>query len=182
MILLCLAVRSFLNATLHASTSQQRGCSPTSSAPSWLGCPYRNFPLFYRNLPQNTKSFRKTNGCSLEYPESSPIRRLERRTEDYLSPILETFLFFITERRFGGVEAPEGLENVPDIHTKIFRKIKKCFWRNMLDKDQKFPQNTKTFSKINESGFRKIDESRAANQRLSGGSRGLILVSLTSRS
>ena len=58
-----------------------------------------------------------------EIPKSSPIRRCVRRTEN--CPILETFLLFFTELRFGGVGAPEGRENVPDIQTKNFRKIKK---------------------------------------------------------
>ena len=56
-------------------------------------------------------------------PESSkvhPIRRRVRRTETY--PILETFLFLITTRRFGGVGAPEGREKVTD---HIFLEIKK---------------------------------------------------------
>ena len=83
--------------------------------------PYRNFPLFYRIFPQINKMFRKTNEHSLEFSKCSPIRRCVRRTEDY--PILETFLVFITGRRFGGVGAQEGLENVPDIYTKISRKI-----------------------------------------------------------
>ena len=85
--------------------------------------PYRNFPLFYRIFPQNTKTFRKTNKRSLEIPKSSPIRRCVRRTEDY--PILKTFLIYFKLRRFGGVGAPEGLENVPEICTKLFGKTKK---------------------------------------------------------
>ena len=32
---------------------------------------------------------------------------------------------FITERRFGGVGAPGGRENVPDIHTRFSANIKK---------------------------------------------------------
>ncbi len=50
----------------------------------------------YRILPQkyfSSKIYRNT---------------LERRTETY--PILETFLFLITTRRFGGVGAPKGRE------------------------------------------------------------------------
>ena len=68
--------------------------------------PYRNFPLDSQNFPLNSQNFQQTHKRTLEYSKSSPIRRLERRTEDY--PILETFLFFITELRFGGVGAPEG--------------------------------------------------------------------------
>ena len=41
------------------------------------------------------------------------------------------------ERRFGGVGAPLGSENVPDIHTGFFRKIKKCqfFWLDRCGDD-----------------------------------------------
>ncbi len=49
-----------------------------------------------------------------------PIRRLARRTETY--PILETFLFLITTRRFGSVGAPEGRKKMPDY---IFLQNKK---------------------------------------------------------
>ena len=86
----------------------------------------------HRNTPENSKVH--------------PIRRRVRRTETY--PILETFLFLITTRRFGGVGAPEGREKVPD---HIFLEIKKmlvsggmlwnqpnfsaklCFWRKIMD-------------------------------------------------
>ncbi len=40
-------------------------------------------------------------------------------------PILKTYLqFFLKNRSFGGVEPPEGLENVPDILTQIFLEIR----------------------------------------------------------
>ena len=92
-----------------------------------------DFPAKYQNFPQNHLR-------SLEFPKFLPIRRCVRWTEKY--PILETFIFFITERRFGGVGAPEGRENVPDF-IPLFPQNKKsqCFWRNMLDKCQKIPQN-----------------------------------------
>ena len=45
----------------------------------------------------------RTPDGGLSYPKNVPI--------------------FITERRFGGVGAPEGLVNVPDIYTKNFRKV-----------------------------------------------------------
>ena len=64
------------------------------------------FLQIHRNTPENSKVH--------------PIRRRVRRTETY--PILETFLFLITTRRFGGVGAPEGREKVPD---HIFLEIKK---------------------------------------------------------
>jgi hypothetical protein len=74
------------------------------------------FPQIHRNTPENSKVH--------------PIRRRIRRTETY--PILETFLFLITTRRFGGVGAPEGREKVPD---HIFPQIKKqmCFWRKIME-------------------------------------------------
>jgi hypothetical protein len=76
----------------------------------------RIFLQIHRNTPENSKVH--------------PIRRRVRRTETY--PILETFLFLITTRRFGGVGAPEGREKVPD---HIFLEIKKktCFWRNVME-------------------------------------------------
>ncbi len=36
-------------------------------------------------------------------------------------------MILITKRRFGGVGAPEGHENVPDIHTGFFSKTKSEF-------------------------------------------------------
>ncbi len=83
---------------------------------------------------------------TLKNSKVHPIRRRVRRTEAY--PILETFLFLITPRRFGGVGALEGREKVPD---HIFVEIKKmrvsggmlwiqpdfsaklCFWRKIMD-------------------------------------------------
>ena len=83
------------------------------------------------------------------------ILRPMDRTPDRTYPILETFLYLITKRRFGGVGAPEGLEIAPDIliqdfspksktdniflqiiphfspkHTKIFSKTYKNFLQN----------------------------------------------------
>jgi hypothetical protein len=66
------------------------------------------FLQIHRNTPENSKVH--------------PIRRLARRTETY--PNLETFLFLITTRRFGGVGAPERSEKVPD---HIFLQIKRKF-------------------------------------------------------
>ena len=72
--------------------------------------PYWIFPQNSQKFPLNSQNFPQTHKCTLEYSspirQSSQIRRLKRWTEDY--PILETFLFFITELRFGGVGAPEG--------------------------------------------------------------------------
>jgi hypothetical protein len=65
-----------------------------------------------------------------------PIRRLERRTKTH--PILETFIFFITTQRFGGIAAQEGREKVPD---HIFPQIKKlCFSNGRLWNQPNFPQ------------------------------------------
>ena len=85
-----------------------QACSPGSfcSSRTSMEYPYRNFPQNSQNFPLNSQNFPQTHKRTLEYSKSSPIRRFERRTEDY--PILGTFLFFITERRFGGVGAPEG--------------------------------------------------------------------------
>jgi hypothetical protein len=82
------------------------------------------FLQIHRNTPENSKVH--------------PIRRLVRRTETY--PILETFLFLITTRRFGGVGAPEGREKVPD---QIFPQIKKklCFWRKIMESTEFFRKN-----------------------------------------
>ena len=72
---------------------------------------YVSIPDFPAKLPdfpaKNHRGFPQTLKCSQEYYKS-----FERRTENY--PILKTFLFFIMERRFGGVGAPEGKKkNVP---------------------------------------------------------------------
>ena len=48
------------------------------------------------------------------------ILRSEDRTPDRTYAILETFLYLITKRRFGGVGAPEGLEIAPDILIQHF--------------------------------------------------------------
>jgi hypothetical protein len=80
---------------------------------------------------------------TLENSKVHPIRRHARRTETY--PILETFLFLFTTRRFGGVGALEKclttffrelkkscvsggrLWNQPDFSAKL------CFWRKIMD-------------------------------------------------
>ncbi len=54
------------------------------------------------------KIFLQIHRNTLEISKVDPIRRLARRAETY--PILETFLFLFTTRRFGGVVAPEGRE------------------------------------------------------------------------
>ena len=87
--------------------------------------PYRIFPRFYRFFPQNLPFFSANTLMYLEFSKAFPIRGFEPRTEKY--PILETFLSFFKLRRFGGVGAPEGRENVParrtPIYTIFFRKI-----------------------------------------------------------
>jgi hypothetical protein len=84
------------------------------------------------------KIFLQIHRNTLENSKVHPIRRRLRRTETY--PILETFLFLFTTRKFGGVGAPEGCENVPD---HIFLQIKQtlCFWRKIME-------STKFFCKI----------------------------------
>ena len=98
------------------------------------------FPQNDRNTPENSKVH--------------PIRRSVRRTETY--PILETFLFLFTIRRFGGVGAPEGREKVPD---HIFPQNKKKSKIVFLAED--YGWMTTRF-------FRKIRENGAANLGLSG--------------
>ena len=93
------------------------------------------FPQIHRNTPENSKVH--------------PIRRLARRTETY--PILETFLFLITTRRFGGVGAPEGREKVPD---HIFPQNKK---------KSKFVFLAEDYGWMTTGFFRKIRENGAAN-------------------
>ena len=107
--------------------------------------PYRNFPQNSQNFPLNPQNFPQTHKRTLEYSKSSPIRRLERRTEDY--PILETFLFFITERRFGGVGAPEGpRERVSLFVRKLSAKQKKSgFLAEYVGYYQNFPQKYQNF-------------------------------------
>ena len=68
---------------------------------------------------KNTYFFSKTQLFSPKPTEcSETLANLTVRTSDRTYPILETFLFLIMERRFGGVGAPEGRENVPVQHTK----------------------------------------------------------------
>ncbi len=55
-----------------------------------------------------TQDFLQIHRNKLESSKVHPIRRRVRRTETY--PILETFIFLITTRRFGGVGAPEVRE------------------------------------------------------------------------
>ena len=59
---------------------------------------------------------------------SDPMVRTSNRTY----PILETFVFFITKRRFGGVGAPEGRENVPaDFIQSFIQKLCFCHGPNV---------------------------------------------------
>ena len=91
---------------------------------------------------------------TLENSKVHPIRRLARRTETYL--ILETFLFLITTRRFGGVGAPEGSEKVPD---HIFPQIKKYFVFLAEDYgiNRIFPQNCVFLSNFVKTGLLTFD-------------------------
>ena len=61
-----------------------------------------------------TTFFSKQMECSIEF--AGPMDQ----TPDRTYPILETFLYLITKRRFGGVGAPEGLEIAPDILIQHF--------------------------------------------------------------
>ena len=72
------------------------------------------FRKIYNFFPQNATFYRKLIECSIEF--ACPMDQ----TPDRTYPILETFLFLITERRFGGVGAPEGREIVPDIFIQHF--------------------------------------------------------------
>jgi hypothetical protein len=60
---------------------------------------------------------------------SHPIGSVVLRTEDlsYPKSIPNSFIF----RRFEGVEAPKGLEKVPEKHTEIF--FKTILFRIFLD-------------------------------------------------
>jgi hypothetical protein len=107
----------------------------------------RIFLQIHRNTPENSKVH--------------PIRRRVRRTETY--PILETFLFLITTRRFGGVGAPEGREKVPD---HIFHKLKKVVFLAEDDGiNQIFLQKCVSGGRLwmTTGFFRKIRENGAAN-------------------
>ena len=81
------------------------------------------FRKLFRFVRKNYQIFPQTLQCSQDYSKSFPIRRFVRRKQKY--PIQRTILFFLKKRRFGGVGAPEGRENVPDIYTSFSRKIKK---------------------------------------------------------
>ncbi len=101
------------------------------------------------------KIFPQIHRNTLENSQLHQTRRPARQTETH--PILETFLFLFTTRRFGSVGAPEGSEKEPD-HifpqirkqlcfwrkimepTGFFRK-KVCFWRKIMDDNRIFPQN-----------------------------------------
>ena len=134
--------------------------------------PYRIFPLNSQNFPQTHKR-------TLENSKSSPIWRLKRRTENH--SILETFLSFITEWRFCSVGALEGSENVslclfkqPETLTFFYfaEKVSVSGWLCWI-----LPKISAKYTKT----FCKKAEIREPNLRLSGGSRGLVLVSSTSR-
>ena len=78
--------------------------------------PYYIFLQKYRFFLQNYNFFLQTDGMFHR------ILRSEDRTPDRTYPILETFLYLITKRRFqvGGVGAPEGREIAPDILIQHF--------------------------------------------------------------
>ena len=100
--------------------------------------------FFLQNLPlfsPNDNFFLQTHGLF------HGIRRSEDRTPDRTYPILETFLYLITKRRFGGVGAPEGLEIAPDILIQHFSPKSKTY-NIFLQIIQHFsPKHTKFFSK-----------------------------------
>ena len=75
------------------------------------------YQIFLQNLllfSANDNFFLQTDGLFYR------ILRPMDRTPDRTYPILETFLYLITKRRFGGVGAPEGLEIAPDILIQHF--------------------------------------------------------------
>ena len=74
----------------------------------------RFFSRLYHFFLQMTTFFSKPWICSMEF--AGPMDQ----TPDWTYPILETFLFLIPTRRFGGVGAPEGLEIAPDILIQHF--------------------------------------------------------------
>ncbi len=80
-------------------------------------------PYFSEKRPDfsaKCKIFGQIHRNVLKKSKVHPTRHLTRRTETY--PILETFLFLFTTRRFGGVGAPEGRDQMPDHN---FLQIKK---------------------------------------------------------
>ena len=81
------------------------------------------------------------------------------RTPDRTYPILETFLYLITKRRFGGVGAPEGLEIAPDILIQHFSPKSKTY--NI------FLQIIQHFSPKYTNFFSRIQNCRGANLRFS---------------
>ena len=102
-------------------TIMHNWCYPSSNTGYFLPSLYlikQECELIHTRVSRKiTRSFRKNYRCfpqtlqsSQEYSNSFPIRRFEPRTEIY--PILKTFLFLFIERRFDGVGAPEGRENV----------------------------------------------------------------------
>ena len=76
--------------------------------------PYYIFLQNYHFFLQMTTFFSKTDGMFHR------ILRPMDGTPDRTYPILETFLYLITTRRFGGVGAQEGLEIAPDILIQHF--------------------------------------------------------------
>ena len=105
------------------------------------------FRKIYNFFPQNATFSRKPIECSIEI--AGPMDR----TPDRTYPILKTFLFLITKRRFG-VGAPKGREIVPDIFIQHFSaKSVGCLashygWAGPAEKYNFFPQNTTLFRKM----------------------------------
>ena len=94
---------------------------------------FRIFSQSYRFFPQKVK-------LSLQYSKSFPIRRFVRRTENY--PIPRKFLFLFQNGDLAALELRKFektcLTFIPDF---LQNKKSQCFWRNMLDMYQIFPQN-----------------------------------------
>ena len=67
---------------------------------------FRTFTGFLPNIQVFFRTRRFPLDCSMSYP----IRSSVHRNGTY--PILKTFLQYLRYRRFEGVEAPEGCENV----------------------------------------------------------------------
>ena len=132
----------------------------TPSPPTWPAYPYY---FFLQNLPlfsPNDNFFLQTHGLF------HGIRRSEDRTPDRTYAILETFLYLITKRRFGGVGAPEGLEIAPDILIQDFSPKSETY-NIFLQIIQHFsPKHTKFFSKTYKTFLQNIQNFSPESKKL----------------
>ena len=103
------------------------------------------------------------------------------RTPDQTYPILETFLYLITTRRFGGVGAPEGLEIAPDILIQDFSPKSETYNIFLQIILHFSPKHTKFFSKTYNI-FLENPKKWGCEPATFGACRPLVLASSTSRS